>query len=49
MATCAIRGARPVPSYIRINHWRQMVPSGVATQGSSTRSLGETRVRPESR
>ena len=44
IATCAIRGAWPVPSYIRRNHWRQMVPSGVATQASSTRSRGETRV-----
>ena len=31
------------------NHCRQIVPSGVATHGSSTRSRGETRVRPASR
>ena len=29
---CAIRGSRPVPSYIRVSHWRQIVPSGVAIQ-----------------
>ena len=33
---CAIRGSRPVPSYIRGSHWRQIVPSGVAIQSSST-------------
>ena len=32
MATCAIRGSRPVPSYMRSSHCRQMDPSGVATQ-----------------
>ena len=45
----AIRGRRPVPSYIRVSHWRQIVPSGVAIQSSSTRSRGLTRARPASR
>ena len=40
--TCAIRGGRPVPSYIRCSHWRQMVPSGVAIQSTSSRSCGVT-------
>ena len=44
----AIRGSRPVPSYIRVSHWRQIVPSGVATHPSSTRSRGVTALRPAS-
>ena len=44
--SCAICGLRPVPTYIRCSHWRQMVPSGVAIQPSSTRSAGVTRPRP---
>ena len=42
IAVWAIRGSRPVPAYIRVSHWRQMVPSGVAIQPSSTRSRGLT-------
>ena len=41
--SCAILGRRPVPSYIRVSHSRQIVPSGVAIHSSSTRSCGVTR------
>ena len=45
---CAISGSRPVPSYIRVSHCRQIVPSGVAIQPSSTRSCGVSARRPAS-
>ena len=45
----AIRGSRPVPSYIRVSHWRQIVPSGVAIQPSSTQvSVRAPPARPAS-